>query len=203
MAETKYPSNSRRVKEEQQNLPEKRVEKVISGKAKIKKNEMRKFTDVFISEDISSVKTFVLTEVIIPGVLNIIEDAITKGIRMALRGEAGVRSDRSGSKVNYSRFSDRRDDRGYRGSESIRSRSGLDYDDIIFATRGEAEAVLDQMERVIDTYGVVTVADLYDMIDETAPHTANKFGWSRLGSAEARSCREGYVLKLPRAMALD
>ena len=59
-----YKPNSHKSKEEQKNLvPEKRVEKVISGTVKSKKkSEMQKFADVFISEDVNNVKSYIVME---------------------------------------------------------------------------------------------------------------------------------------------
>lgn len=53
-----YKPNSHRSKEERkESIPEKHVEKVISGTVKPKKkSEMQKFADVFISEDVNNVK---------------------------------------------------------------------------------------------------------------------------------------------------
>ena len=78
------------------------------------------------------------------------------------------------------------------------------YDIITFETRGEAEGVLDEMRNVIDTYNWVTVADMYDIADLTAPsHTANKFGWTNLASADVTRSRDGYIIKLPKASPID
>ena len=74
--------------------------------------------------------------------------------------------------------------------------------DITFETRGDAEAVLEQMDDVIDRYGIVTVADMYDMADLTAPYTSNKYGWTSINSAEVVRVRDGYILKLPKATDL-
>ena len=51
-----YKTNSDKSRQEQS---EKKVEAVISGKAKTrKKGEMQKFADVFIAEDANNVKSF-------------------------------------------------------------------------------------------------------------------------------------------------
>ena len=57
-----YKPNSHKFKEEQkESTSEKKVEKVISGTAKSKKkNEIQKFADVFISEDVNNVKSYIL-----------------------------------------------------------------------------------------------------------------------------------------------
>ena len=65
-----YKPNSHKSKEEQKNLvPEKRVEKVISGTVKSKKkSEMQKFADVFISEDVNNVKSYIVMDVLVPAI---------------------------------------------------------------------------------------------------------------------------------------
>ena len=202
MSDIKYPDNSHKYREKQKELSEqKKVTKVASGKTK-KKSGGRKLADVFVAEDISDVKTYIFTDVLVPAIVDAVEDIVVKGIRMILRGEAEPRKKRSGEFVNYSGMSSRskRDDRYSSKSSSSR----FDFDEIIFDTRGEAEAVRDQMEAIIDEYGVVTVADLYDMADLTAPpYTSNKYGWSNLRHAEVVRVRGGYIIKLPRAMPFD
>lgn len=69
----------------------------------------------------------------------------------------------------------------------------------MFETRGEADAVIDQMGAVIDQYNVVTVADMYDMADLTAPYTSNKYGWTSIRDARVERVRDGYVIKMPKA----
>ena len=57
-----YKPNSHKYKEEQKNLPaeRKKVEKVVTGKVKTKKkSEASKLKDVFISEDVSNVKSYI------------------------------------------------------------------------------------------------------------------------------------------------
>ena len=47
---SEYQPNSHKSKAEQKNAPEERkVKKVVSGKAKTKKNEVRRLTDIFLS----------------------------------------------------------------------------------------------------------------------------------------------------------
>ena len=205
MDEMNYKPNSHKYKEEQKKATEERqIKKVISGTAKVKKKSgARKFTDALISEDASNVKTYILSDVILPAAKKLISDIVRDGIDMLLYGSTQSRGksyDRFGiGHVNYGSFSSKRtDDRRSSGG-----RHRFEYDDIIFESRGEVEAVREQMEDVIDRYGYVTVADLYDMAELTAPHTANKFGWTSVRSADVVRVRDGYVLKLSRPGAID
>lgn len=204
--------NSHKYKREQQakaDSEKKRVEKkVISGTAKIKKkSEVRKFADVFIAEDAASVKRFVVDDLLVPGLKKLIVSIIKNSAEMIF-GETGDRDRFStGSRVgyiSYDKYSRQRDDRRDRGA-SVRNR--FDYDDIIFETRGDAEAARSQMEELIDRYGFCTVADLYDSVQLSAPYTSNKYGWTSLPAicnAEVVRLRDGgYILKLPRIEVLD
>lgn len=83
MNELDYKPNSHRFREKQQE--EKRVKKVVSGTVKIKKKgEMRKLADVFISEDVANVKSYVLMDVLVPAIKKAIVDIVENGINMVL-----------------------------------------------------------------------------------------------------------------------
>ena len=69
-----------------QNSTEKRVQKVVKDPAKTKKNEVRKFADIFISEDISSVKNYIFMDVLVPAIKKAIYHIDTNGIQMFLYG---------------------------------------------------------------------------------------------------------------------
>ena len=77
------------------------------------------------------------------------------------------------------------------------------YDDIILSTRGEAEDVLSRMDELIETYGLVRVADLYDLVGITGNYTDNKYGWMNIRNAEIIRVRDGYMIKMPRAVPID
>ena len=200
-----YPSNSNKVKEakRQQALTEKKVEKVITGMARTKKkSEIRKFTDVFISEDVNNVKSYILMDVLVPAIKKAISDIVTNGVDMILYGEAGSNKKRSTvSKISYNKmFDDPRSSRIH----SERGRTGLDYDVLIFDSRGDAEAVLSALEDIIAQFGVASVGDLYDLAQvSTTNYAINKYGWSDLRSAEVIRARDGYMIKLPRALPLN
>ena len=72
-------------------MEEKRAEKVISGTAKTKKNEMRKLTDIFISEDVANVKNYILMDVLVPSIKKAIYDIVVNSLDMSLFGGRGGR----------------------------------------------------------------------------------------------------------------
>ncbi len=203
--ELKYQPNSHKFKEEKKsvNKADKKVEKVIKGTAKVKKkSELGKFKDIFISDDAKNVKQYVFLDVLVPAIKKAVSDIVTDGISMILYGETGHgKKSSTASRVSYrSYYDDRRDDRRY--SEN-RTRTGYSYDDIILDSRGEAEEVLSRMDELIDTYSMVSVADLYDLIGVTGNYTDNKYGWTNIRNAEVVRVREGYLLKLPKALPIN
>lgn len=197
-----YKPNSHKFREEQKDVtPERKktVEKVVRGQARIKKkNKVGKFADSFISEDVHTVGNYILKDVLVPAIKDFIEDSITNGIRMILRGETGSRKNSStASTVSYNRYYNNKDGDRYRPSNNqptVRS-----YDDIIFDTRGDAELVLTKMDEMIDYYGIVSVADMYEMAELPGEYTYNEYGWNDIRSASIVRVREGYMIKLPRA----
>ena len=195
-----YKPNSHRSKEEQ-NLPEKKIEPVVKGKVTTKKNNVRKLTNTFVTEDIQNVKSYVLMDVLVPAIKKAISDIVTNGIDMLLYGETGrSRRKTNASVVSYRNYYDsRREER----CSSSRTRTGYSYDDVVLETRGEAEDVLSRMDELIDTYGVVSVADLYDLVGISCNYTDNKYGWTNLRNAEPVRVRDGYMLKLPKALPID
>ena len=193
-----YKPNSHKYKENQE-TSEKRVEKVISGTAKTKKNEVRKFRDVFISEDISNVKSYVLMDVLVPAIKNAIVDIVTDCVNMIFGTGSGRKKTSGSNYVSYRDYS-----RETKHDDNRVSSGRFAYDDILFPSRGEADAVLEQMDAIIEEYGYVTVADMYDMADMNAPYTGNRYGWTSVRRAEIVRVRGGdYIIKLPRAIPID
>jgi hypothetical protein len=200
--DTNYKPNSHRSKEQKKNGEEsKKLEKVISGNAIVKKKSgAHKLAEVFISEDAGSVKSYIWSDVFVPTIKKLFCDMIKDSADIVFGG--GTRRNQSGIRsgyTSYDRFADRRDDRHYGISRS----SGLDYDNIILETKGDAEEVLMQLDGVIEQYGHATVLDLFDLVGKTAPHTANRYGWTNLRNARSERVRDGYLLKLPRALPID
>lgn len=194
-----YKSNSNRPKETP-DRDNKRVEKIVSGKVrKKKKSEIRKLTDVFVPEDVDDIKSYIFMDVIIPAVKKIVLDIV----ETSLYGSTGrTRKNSGSSKISYQRYYDRQSD--VRDRSSGRSRTGYSYDDIIFDSYAEADDVLTRMDELIDTYGIVRVADLYDMAGVTGSYTDNNYGWTNIRNASiVRIHGGGHMIKLPKAMPLD
>lgn len=202
------PSNSHKAREENtlSSQKKKQITKVTKGTVRTKKkNEMSKLGNMFISEDASKVKSYILMDVLVPTIKKAISDIVKNGVDMILYGEVGQNKKRTyASTVSYRDYYDN-------GSRSVsrfddpsraRTRVGYNFDDIILETRGEAEEVLSSMDELIETYGSVSVADMYDLVGISCEYTDNKYGWKNIRTAEPVRVRDGYMLKLPRALLL-
>lgn len=210
MSEVKYPNNSNAAREAQATKPvptnpdAKRVNKVVQGKVKTKKNEVRRFKDIFISEDAANVKSYIFMDVLVPAIKKAISDIVTNGIDMVLYGGKGSPNRKSiSSKVSYSDYYANRNggDRFRPSQAQIGPR--YNYEDIILEYRGEAEEVLDRLNECIEIYKVARVADLYDLVGKTGTYTDNNYGWTNLSTAKVVRVNEGYWLDMPKAKPID
>lgn len=207
MEDYKPNSNlSKRQKNDSENKPEKKIERVVSTDVKLKKkNGFQKFFGSFVQEDAESVGSYLVNGILIPAFQKTLLDLINNGSEMMILGPNGKRDRKRspGSRVSYrDYYDDRRDD--YRDRDRREVSRGYDFDDIVLDSRDDAETVLMRMDEIIDQYdGIVTVSDLYDLVGAPSRHTDNKYGWTSLRNASVRRVRDGYALQLPRPMAID
>ena len=146
-----------------------------------------------------NVKSHIVSGIVIPAVkkaiLNIVETILD------VNSSDYKSNKRSASRVSYRDYYDKDSDRRPRSETRVSSR--FDYDEIVIESRGDAEAVLDQLDDLIERYGYARVLDLYDAVELTPPYTSNKYGWTDLRGAKVVPVRDGFVFKLPRALPLD
>lgn len=178
----------------------KEIKKVIKGTANVRpKNKIHKLADIFIAEDAANVKSYLISDVLIPTV----KKALMGALDMVLNGghvnyDGSRRS--NAPRVSYGGFFD--DARNTRRRED-KPRVRFDFEDIEFYTKADAEAVLDSMYDSLGKYGFVSVGDMYDMADITAPYTSEKFGWYNLRDAHTTRSGGKYIIVLPKAVPRD
>lgn len=75
----------------------------------------------------------------------------------------------------------------------------------VFPDEGRAKAALDQMNKLIEWYGVASRADMMDIHGTTPSPEDQKFGWNDLSNAYIESDVRAleFVLVLPRALRLE
>ena len=192
---TNYQSNSKKSKintVEDKN----KVDKIVKGKVKTKKKNS--VLASFINDDLQDIKKYIVEDVLIPTIKKTITDVVKNSIDMFFYGEVSRSNRSNSSRISYSSYYDRD-----REPRSRSRRNSLLIDDIVLESRAEAEEVLDRLDEMIEEFGMASVLNLYDLIGVTAPFTADKYGWTDIRNATAVRVRDGYLLKLPRVMALD
>lgn len=190
-----YKPNSHKYKEEQNAATEerKKVEKVVSGTVTTrKKSGFRKFTDELISDNASNIKTYIFKDIFIPT----IKKGITDIVDMILYG-GSRKPGTNASRISYRSYYD--EPRTRVDAPRI---SRFNYEDIVVETRGDAEAVLSQLNDIIDVYGMASIADLYDLVGISGEFTDHKYGWTNLRNAEAVRVSNGYAFRLPKALPI-
>lgn len=209
---TEFPSNS---KNPQTPKPaEKIVEQVVTGEAASRKKSLgRRLREVFIGGDTKSVISYVITDVLVPQAKDMFAEAVSSGFERLIYGDAtrnrryGARSQPGPGPTNYTRYAVRGNNPiGRQGQEDRRPTAAVrtqDIDDILLATRVEAETVIDRMYDLLRDYETVSVADLHSLIGWSSSYTDQKWGWSDLQGTDVRRVRDGYILVLPKTIALD
>lgn len=211
---TEFPSNSRMPRTEKP-VPERIVESVVSGEVASRRKPLsRRFREVFIGGDTKSVIGYVLSDVLLPQAREMFVEAVSSGFERLIYGENRP-GRRYGSRpttttpgpTNYTRYGVRGNNPiGRQGQEDRRPTATVrthELDDILLATRVEAETVIDRMYDLLRDYESVTVADLRSLIGWSSSYTDQKWGWIDLHGAEVRRVRDGYVLILPKTISLD
>jgi len=211
-----YPSNSHKKKQTPKEITEpKKVEKVIEGTVLRRKKPIgKRLASYFVNGDFKTVGTYVVLEVLLPAAKDTLADAMSQGVERMLFGEARSTSRRTGHRPGssnaytpYNRYAPNQSPYGRRDEQrhtpSRRARSTLNFDEIILATRVEAEEVIDRLDDLVQRYESATVADLYELVGVTPEYTDDKWGWTSLQGARIDRIRHGYVLDLPKPEPLD
>lgn len=203
-----FPSNSqqrRTPRKEEPKTENRRVDKVVAGQVVRRKTPLgKRIKETFLGGDSKSVFEYVVQDVFIPAVRDMIADAGQQGLERMLYGEV-----RSTARRGHVRPGDPRRPINYNGVSrtsrnddprqmSRRARANHDFGEIIIPTRPEAEAVLEGLFALLDEYDVATVSDLYEMVGVSSQFTDRNWGWTDLRGTDIRRIREGYLLDLPR-----
>lgn len=207
-----YPPNSHKKRTEIEEGATKRsgskgLEKIVTGEITERRRSLgSRIAESFAGDDMRSVGLYILQDVFIPAIKNMLSDAASQGVERMLFGERSGRSTSSMSSrdrhVSYNKmYSSNKDDRR---TVSRQARASHDFKEVIFANRGEAEYVLDTLGEIIDTYDQATVSDFYDLVGITGSYTDDKWGWDSIsGSRVERTRGGGFVISLPRTKPID
>ena len=188
-------SNSYKTKMENNALAEKpKAQKIVSGQAKLKK---KGFFDFLVSEDASSVKSYLLSDVLVPNIKRLIQELVTSGINQLLYGNdyKPSKSSTSTSRVSYNNFS----------NQTVNQPKRLKGNDIIeieVDTYTDSQNVIYQLQALVDQYNQATIADLYDLVGIDGDFTDNNYGWKDLTRVSVIPYGRKFIIRMPRFIAL-
>lgn len=166
-------------------------------------------------EEGKELKGYIIDDVLIPSIKEVISNIVSNGVDILLYGEVkhiGQRkptifggTSRFGNYINYGSTASRPSIINNRNGVAPDStvRRNLSLDDFLFDTKKDANDILDTMSTILIDYGIVTVADLYDLCGLSTPYTYNNYGWKDLSTAGVSLTPSGYLLNLPTPQLLN
>ena len=182
----------------------KKVEKVVTGGVTAeKKSGLRKVKDNMISADANSVKSYIVMDVLLPAAKKAVYDIVVNGINMFLYGEAASTNIKNSSssglsaRIAYNECYNK-------PTGGMQSRRWYDFDSIQYDLPTDANFVIERMNEIVSAYGIVSVADLYDLSGLSCDWTAQNYGWTSVASAQVVPIpgTGKYTIKLPKALPI-
>lgn len=180
-----------------------RQDQIVSTKKPLSK----KFAETFMTEDAKDVKTWLIMDVLIPGLKSTILDVIS----MMFFGETDSRSRGSsrdrGGRTNYRakyRSSSDRDDRRRR-DDRYDSDDRVDFRNIVLRNRADGEDLVNEMKKRIEDTGSVSISELLDMIDAAASsrYTDCNWGWDDPRDVGLRRISSGWLIDVAEPRYLN
>ncbi len=199
MAEKELPSNSFASKASEAETPKR--DPIVKGHAR----KRSKVASALIAEDASEVKSYVMSDVVLPAIKDIIFNTIQSTVEMLLFGEARGGYRRSGSsrgdRTGYSRLYRREEESPRARATRGRNMSSVEA---VVPTRGDAQAVRDEVLHIQNEYDMISVAEFFELCDMPYEYTDRKYGWTDLRERdiEIYSSRGEYVINMPRPVVL-
>ncbi len=183
---------------EVKNEDRKEVKKVVQGKALVKRQPAyKRLLGALAQEDGATLKNYILLDVVIPAIKRGAEDAF-HAFLYGIGGRGGYNNSGAYSRSNVSYRNYYED----RAASKPRSVTGYNYDEIILSSRMDAERVLQGMDDIIESYGIVSVSDYYELADVESRYTDNHYGWNDIRNARIARVGNGYTIRLPKAMPI-
>lgn len=213
-----YPNQSDKARKADKPKARPQLERVTTSEVVQRKKPMRhRVADTLFPERAQSIGQFVLQDVIVPTVKDLLYEVVTAALGRSMWGNAGRRAvnrfvqgpqQGPGGFVSYNLMS--QSPSVQKGPGQLRAmqpdeptRSSRDFGQFVFPNRGEAEFVLERLVDVVREYQVVTVSELFTLIGQPATTTDHKWGWFNLSGAAVQGIHGGFVLTLPAPVLID
>lgn len=186
----------------------------VAPQVSVKTPWYRRLGNTFLAEDSTSVKSFVLREVIVPTIKDTFYQIVTGGLSMYLYGNTKAAPNRrqspstpnGGHYVSYGGIST-----GAKPKQIVTdSNSGrMTYRDWVFEDGPDengnwvsgytkAQNAEEKLISLLEQYNVVYVSDYYDAVGISAPVVARSWCWKDLSTARISKVYAGWILELPK-----
>lgn len=206
-----FPSNSHKAKAS--DAPREKLAPVTSAQTRERKHGIgRKIKGAFFGGNAREAAADTVVEVIVPEIRDVLYNALTNTIDRMIFGDRAVGRRPTGRSVatsqatghvNYAGMSTTAAPKQQTRTLSRQARARHDFHEILIDTRQAATEVLDRMYDIMSKDGMVSVADLYDLVNVEPSHVDMKWGWTSLRGARAvRTPKGSFRLELPEAQEL-
>lgn len=171
-------------------------------------SETKKFGKRFFSEDAKTVGSHVAESVIIPTLQKLLSDAVKGAIDWIIYGSKGSRQQTGVGTISYGSYYNRsglvNTSPTYTNPMVSNAKPTLyAVNEYVIPDMGMAEEVLIRMKEAIATFGMVSVADFYDLVNQRANYTDQKWGWVDLRNADIIRVDNGYCIRFPKAQPIE
>lgn len=196
-----FKGNPTALKQEER---EKKVAEPVTTSVKVEKKSSG---TKFFAQDLKTTARNVGNDIVLPGFKSLLSNIFKNAIDLLFFGKTSRSS--NGGYVPYSSASTPRtvtfgtEYRPQTYQQPVRN-TIYELDNVLFQDRGEADEVLYRMGGLIEKYGMVSVADFYDLIGQRSNFTDNKYGWKDLNNAMvSRVGLDGYRIVFPPIIAIE
>lgn len=175
----------------------------------------KRIREVFIAEDLGTVKGKVFEGVVVPSIKDFIVNIVTNTVTMIFYGERFVNTKSitssflggNNKRLSYSSYW-ASSLNGDSMTKKLAPEMITSYTEPVFDSIDEAKACLSDLVEMLDNYPQVTVSDLYsnEHVDSNVyknESVYNHWGWKNLGNAFPRAVPNGWILGLPRPKYLE
>ena len=182
-----------------------------------KSKGLQRMREVFIAEDLGTVKSKIFEGVVVPSIKDFIVTLVCDTISLIFYGEKAVNAKRkitssfisNGNRVSYSSYFASSLNGDTIGQQKLAPNMIAGYSEPIFRDFDSAKECLNDLVEILDNYPEVTVSDLYNnkyVAELDVYHDQNVYhhwGWKNLGNAHVTAVPNGWTMNLPRPKPLD
>lgn len=198
-----------------------KLNKIVSGSVVPRKKPLgSKIRETFTGDDARTVGNFVLMDVILPSLRDLLYEIVMQSLGRSLYGNVGRKAVQRFANgpgqinpgfISYNLMGQQQHSPapGLRAMQPdgpnrpLGIVAGREFEEVVFSERGDADAVLTQLATVLNDYRVVTLSEYKELIGVPFVHTDLKWGWFSLQGAGVKPIPGGYVLVLPRPVQID